>query len=699
MNNMEARLRTAWCQVLTLEEDELDAESHFFREGGDSVAAMRLIGVAEGYGIQLDNAIIYEFPILKHMACNSRETHVTADGSETNAATTQDLEEDLVQACAKTCGVDLDAIEDIFPATEGQKTIFAWHMKDGSAMLQYVFQIHGPANKDLIREVVDVIRQKNQILRTRIVQQNGILYQVVVKDPAEWYEGTNLSEYRKHIFSQEGWVGYGDPLFRYAFIEEGRDLFFAYTSHHSGYDGWTNHLIFDALEEGLRNLEGLRQKPVRTQYKQYGKWLERRSAATDKVANSEAFWDSYLSGFKGFVNGVGVAPGYEPYETARVTRIMPLKRRASPFTLSTMAHAAWAITLGNIYQDDDVLFTTVTSGRRFPGDDPLPGVESIMGPLQTEVCLRTRLRADQSIGDLLRETQQGILSMIPYQREVSWARNLGPQNIYMSIFNWHSIGNDIPARVIDFENPDGSVTRLEGRRDLHAPFKVPIPLVVDVWEHHDHLRIIPKWDEKLYNADHVALMLNQLTETLSNIATSRAECVGDLWTMRNSTDNETVNGHGRDDRKSPLVTQEATLTSSLPGADSGDTLRAEGEEGEINVTLATSDPSNPAKRVEEESTDIETVNGHRYDDRNSSLVTQEATLVCSLPGADSGDTLRAEGEEGEINFTPATPDLSNPTERAEGKGMGGESAVAVLPGFEQPVEVNGVDGLPGGGVI
>lgn len=597
MNSIESRLRAAWCQVLDMEEDELDGDSHFFQEGGDSVAAMRLIGIAEGHNIQLDNATIYDFPMLKNMASNSQEIYTPSETRVSNA-TTQDLEEDLVQACAKTCRVEQQAIEDVFPATDGQAMLLAWHMKDGSVMLQYVFQIHGPGNKALIREVVDVIQRKNQILRTRLVQYKGTLYQVVVKDPVEWYEGTNLSEYRNHVFCQDGWVGYGDPLFRYAFIEEGRNLYFVYTSQHNGYDGWTNHLVFDALEEGLRNLGALRQKPVRAQFKQFGEWLERRSAANDDVAMSMAFWESYLDGFQSFATRFGVAPDYMPFETARVTRIMPLRRRASAFALSTMAHAAWAISLGNIYQHEDIVFSSVTSGRRFPRDNPLLGVESIMGPLQAGIYLRTRLDADQAIDDLLRNTQELMLSMVPYQRENRKvkAEILGAQAIYLSIFNWHSIGNDIPARVIDFENPDGSVTRLEGRRDLHTPFKVPIPLVVDVWEHHDHLRIIAKWDEKLYDDARLALMLDQLTANLSQIATSKAERVGDLWTMRDPTDNGTADGYRRDDRESPLAAQEAISDNSPPGADSGDTLDTEVEEGSADLTPPTTGPNTPAEQ-------------------------------------------------------------------------------------------------------
>ncbi len=544
MDSMEARLRAAWCQVFDMEDDELDSESHFFREGGDSVAAIRLIGVAADYKIQLDNAIIYGFPILKDMASNSQEIHEVSDTSIPDA-TTQDLEENLVQECAGVCGVEQQAVEDIFLATENQEMLFAWHMMDGSAIIQYVFQIHGPAMKDRIREVMDVIRQKNQILRTRMVRHNGILYQVVVKDTVEWHEGTSLSAYRSHVFSQDGRIGYGDPLYRYAFIEEGRNLYFTCTAHHSGYDRWSHHLMFDALEEGLRDLEALRQKAVQIQFKHFSKWLERRSKVKDKVAQSMAFWKSYLDGSQSFANRFEIAPDHKPNEVTRLTKIMPLKRRSYAFALSTMAHAAWAVSLGNMYQHDDILFISAASGRQMARDDPLPKVESIIGPLATAIYLRTRLRADQSIEDSLRDTQNTILSTIPYQRESlkAGAEILGAQATYPPFFNWHPIGDDIPARVIDFENEDGSATRLEGRRDLHTPLIIPTRLGVDVWEHHDHLRMEARWDDKLYSEELVVLILDQMIDALGRIAASKAQSVGDLWSVRKESQEGSTNGN------------------------------------------------------------------------------------------------------------------------------------------------------------
>ena len=407
-------------------------------------------------------------------------------------------------------------------------------MMDGSAVIQYVFQIHGPASKDCIREVVDVIRQKNQILRTRMVRHHGILYQVVVRDTVDWYEGTNLSEYRSHVFSRDGWIRYGDPLYRYAFIKEGRDLYFTCTAHHSGYDRWSHRLMFDALQEGLRDLEALRQRAVQVQYKRFSRWLEHRSEATDRVAQSMAFWKSYLDGSQSFADRFEIALDHKPYEVTRLTKIMPLTRRAYGFALSTMALAAWAISLGVVYQQKDILFISAVSGRQITRDDHLPKIESIIGPLATAIYLRTRLRADQTIECLLRDAQDNILATIPYQRESlkAGAELLDGQATYPPFFNWHPIGDDIPARVIDFENQDGSTTRLEGRRDLHTPLIIPTRLGIDVWEHHDHLRIDARWDEKLYTEERVVLIMDHLTHILSRIAASKAQNVGDLWSMR-----------------------------------------------------------------------------------------------------------------------------------------------------------------------
>ena len=578
MNSMETRLRAAWCQVLDMEEDDLDSKSHFFREGGDSVAAVRLVSAAEDCKIRLDYSTIYNFPILKDMAFNSQEIQDVSDAGEPDPIT-HDFDEQLVRECVRVCKVEQQAIEDIFPATELQKIFLKMHMEDGSTVLQYVFQIHGPARKDLIREVVEVIRQSNQILRTRMVQYYETTYQVVVKDLADWYEGTDLSEYQRRVFSLDGRIGYGDSLFRYAFIEENRDLFLVCTMQHSGYDRWTNHLIFDALEEGLRNLEALRQKPVQTQFMQFCRWLEQHRTAEDRIAQSMAFWKAYYDGFKHIADSSSVVPAGMPNGTIGYTKIMPLKRRPYAFPLSTMAHAAWTISLGNIYQDDDILFMISASGRQFPRDEPLPKAELVMGLLAIAIYFRARLRADQTMEDFLRDTHENILSTTTYQREAieAGAEFLGPQAIFLATFNWHPMGDDIPARIIDFEGQDGLLMRLEGRRDLCIPLNTRSRLRAHVWEHHDHLRIEVNGNKQFYNDDQIALILDQLTKNLARIVASRDVYVGDLWKMQNRSENLSAHKRAPDERDTSVTTEGALVKSAPPGH-GRDVLAAEGQD-------------------------------------------------------------------------------------------------------------------------
>ena len=321
--------------------------------------------------------------------------------------------------------------------------------------------------------------------------------------------------------------------------------------------------MFDALEEGLHDLEALRQKPVPTQFKQLSKWVEHRSEAKDKIDKPIAFWNSYLDGFRGLPNRFGVTLDEKPYVGMRFTKIMPFKRRPSAFAFSTMAIAAWSISLGNIFQHDDILFMSATSGRRFTRDDPFPKVETIMGPLAMAIFIRARLHADQAIVDFLRDLQDNILSTIPYERESlkTVSEALGPLGNTQSLFNWHPIGDDIPARVIDFEGDDGSTRRLEGRRDIHTPLIVPIRLGVDIWEHHDHLRIDAKWDSNIYDDSVAALCVDQLMDNLSKIATSKVKTVGDLWRIKDNSDNGPADGRRIDQSETFLAAPVASNPS------------------------------------------------------------------------------------------------------------------------------------------
>lgn len=104
--------RVAWCHVLGLEESDISNDSNFWTEGGDSVTAMRLITAARERNIALDTETIFNHLVLMDMANSCRPTEPDKD-SEVDPRP-EELDRNVVQACAEACGVQQDLIEDIF---------------------------------------------------------------------------------------------------------------------------------------------------------------------------------------------------------------------------------------------------------------------------------------------------------------------------------------------------------------------------------------------------------------------------------------------------------------------------------------------------------------------------------------------------------------------------------------------------------
>jgi aryl carrier-like protein len=66
--DMEKKLQNLWGAVLNLEANSVGLDDHFFRLGGDSIGAMRLVSTARVEGISLTVADIFHNPRLCKMA-------------------------------------------------------------------------------------------------------------------------------------------------------------------------------------------------------------------------------------------------------------------------------------------------------------------------------------------------------------------------------------------------------------------------------------------------------------------------------------------------------------------------------------------------------------------------------------------------------------------------------------------------------
>ncbi|KAI9899658.1 hypothetical protein N3K66_006119 [Trichothecium roseum] len=69
VSDNERRLQKIWAQVLNIEQHTIGLDDSFFQVGGDSLAAMKLVGEARRSGISINVADIFRRPTLQEMSC------------------------------------------------------------------------------------------------------------------------------------------------------------------------------------------------------------------------------------------------------------------------------------------------------------------------------------------------------------------------------------------------------------------------------------------------------------------------------------------------------------------------------------------------------------------------------------------------------------------------------------------------------
>ena len=168
------------------------------------------------------------------------------------------------------------------------------------------------------------------------------------------------------------------------------------SSHHIILDGWSLPLLLDDLFAYYRDPHA--ERPAITEYRDYLAWLvdQDRDAA-------RASWQEVL---RDVAEPTLVAPqlrGEAKTETVFVELTESLSdqvrvlARSNGITLNTVVQGAWAILLGYLTGQSDVMFGTTVSGR--PAE--IDGVESIVGLLINTLPIRVRLNPALTCAELL----------------------------------------------------------------------------------------------------------------------------------------------------------------------------------------------------------------------------------------------------------------------------------------------------------
>lgn len=238
-------LQSLWAQVLAIEKTSIGANDNFFKPGGDSVAAMRLVGAArdQAQGIILKVAAIFRNAQLSDMAREGEAAAIAqaANGPSGNSKfiapfsllRPQTEIEEVRTEVAVRCRIDAMLIEDVYPCTPRQEGLLALTAKQPEAYIAHnVVELSPDVDVERFKIAWDVVGTRNPILRTRIVQtEKQGLVQVVIKTNAEWATLGNLSANLKQ--DKQKAMGLGDRLATLAIASgQGNKYHFIWKIHH-----------------------------------------------------------------------------------------------------------------------------------------------------------------------------------------------------------------------------------------------------------------------------------------------------------------------------------------------------------------------------------------------------------------------------------------------------------------------------------
>lgn len=418
---MELQLRSLWADVLHVEEEEIGKHDNFLETGGDSITAIQLVNAAQKHQIVLTVAQIFEDPRLSNLAATAVVGGVDASTTEPFDLVRPSDVEPISDLVRKECRLSNDQkIDDIYPCTPLQEGLMALTVKQpGSYIAKSVFKLSRSVSIERFKESWEKVITMCTNLRTRIVLANGLPIQAVISGGLNWEATDGLSV--RDIVSAPvmNKMTYGIPLCRFGLVEESNDsIYFVWVQHHSIFDGWASRLVFGLLYSIYHDSD----LPTLQPYSSFIKYTSSIDTEACHVYWREELREARRSPYPPSCR----LPDHTIKNDTRILKhsINFVRTHDSSITKASILRAAWAITLSQYADSNDIVFGATVSGR----NAPVPGLADMPGPMIATVPVRVRLDCRKPLYRFLRDIQTQASSMVAYEQVgIQNISKLGPE--------------------------------------------------------------------------------------------------------------------------------------------------------------------------------------------------------------------------------------------------------------------------------
>jgi acyl carrier protein len=411
---LEEMVAEVWREVLGVE--RVGAERSFFDLGGHSLLALRvMVRLGERLGSEPPLQRFFEHPTVAGLAAAIE----AADGEGHGAG-----------------GGDRRPLPPLEPATSADGPTPASPAQERLAFLQRLdpestayniasaVRLSGPLDRAALGRAVAELTRRQQVLRTRLVQEGRRIVQrvgPVPVVPVAWVDLSALSPAagadaaRRALARQAARpfdLELDAPLRAVAVRLGDREHHLGLTTHHAMADGVSLGLMLDEITTLYRAFAAGRPSPLGELEVQYGdvaRW-QHRLLDEGHLEGDLAYWRRALADAPrslglpapGAASGTGGVRSLVTLEASRATAVRQLARdaRASVFLVVLSAYAAWLRWLGRV---DDLVIGLPVAAR----DDRR--TERLVGLFVHTLPLRLELDGSLSFGELVARVRGAVM--------------------------------------------------------------------------------------------------------------------------------------------------------------------------------------------------------------------------------------------------------------------------------------------------
>jgi amino acid adenylation domain-containing protein/FkbM family methyltransferase len=529
-NETEQVLVNIWQDVLEL--DKVGIKDDFFELGGHSLLAIRLISVIrKELNIEVPIGDIFENPTIESLA-----SHLQSQSAST-----------LLPV------INVQSRPSQIPLSFSQERLYFIDRLQGSVQyhIPAVLRLKGALNTDALEYALRSVLKRHEVLRTIILEQDGLSYQQVIEESKWALETIDATESHEIVenLSQliEGLIHSPfdlskDYMLRANVIRLNKqEHILVVIMHHIASDGWSTSIIVKELIEFYDSyLE--QRNPVLSdltiQFADYAIW-QRSYLQGEILAEKLAYWKEKLQGVTALQLTVDYTrPTVQTFKGASASvnvdqeltfKLQELSHQRGVTLFMTLL-TAFKVLLYRYSGQQDICVGTPVANRN------QQETEKLVGFFVNTLPLRSDLRGDTSFNDLLKQVKATTLEAyahqdVPFEKIVDAVvkeRDLNRSPLFQVMFALQNAPEIPEILLIDV------VAVSEGPANSTSKFDISCSLI----ETGSGLSGSIQYNTDLYKEETIKQFETHFTRLLYSIVASPDQKIGELKLLSPSEEHQ-----------------------------------------------------------------------------------------------------------------------------------------------------------------